>query len=44
MIYFGELTFYPEASFEKFEPDSYDETLGSWLILPKEGASLCRIY
>ena len=33
-LYFGELTFYPASGFEKFEPESYDYLLGSWLQLP----------
>ena len=32
-IYFGELTFYPGSGFEKFNPQKYDELLGSWLEL-----------
>lgn len=35
-LYFGELTFYPGAGFEKFEPEEYDYILGSWLQLPKK--------
>lgn len=34
-IYFGELTFYPAAGFEKFEPEEYDKILGDILELPK---------
>lgn len=33
-LYFGELTFYPSAGFEKFSPESYDYLLGSWIKLP----------
>jgi len=33
-IYFGELTFYPGAGFEEFNPEEYDEILGSWINLP----------
>lgn len=33
-LYFGELTFYPGAGFEKFEPADYDYILGNWLKLP----------
>ena len=33
-IYFGEMTFYTWAGYMKFEPDNWDEILGSWLILP----------
>lgn len=35
-IYFGELTFYPGAGFEEFNPEKYDEILGSWIELPKK--------
>lgn len=34
-IFFGELTFYPSAGFEKFEPEEYDKILGDMLELPK---------
>lgn len=34
-LYFGELTFYPGSGVEEFEPDSWDEELGSWLELPE---------
>ena len=34
-IYFSELTFFPASGFEKFVPEKWDETLGSWLTLPK---------
>lgn len=34
-IYFGEITFYPAAGLEEFNPKKYDEILGSWIILPK---------
>lgn len=34
-IYFSELTFFPASGFEKFEPEEWDYTLGSWLILPQ---------
>ena len=33
-IYFGELTFYHGAGYEKFEPESYDYLFGTWLQLP----------
>lgn len=32
--YFGELTFYPESGYKGFIPDSWDNTIGSWLDLP----------
>lgn len=35
-IFFGEMTFYPGAGFEKFEPEKYDRILGEMLELPKE--------
>lgn len=35
-IYFGELTFYPSAGFEGFNPPEYDKILGDMLELPKE--------
>ena len=34
-IYFGEMTFYHGAGFEKFNPEIYDYLLGSWLDLSK---------
>ena len=34
-IYFSELTFFPASGFEKFVPENWDQTLGSWLTLPK---------
>ncbi len=34
-IYFSELTFFPASGFEKFVPEKWDQTLGSWLTLPK---------
>ena len=34
-IYFGELTFYPGAGLEKFNPFEWDKKIGDWLILPK---------
>lgn len=35
-VYFGELTFFPAAGFEKFEPEEWDKKLGDMLELPKE--------
>jgi hypothetical protein len=32
-VYFGELTFYNESGFGKFEPEIYDAILGSWIQL-----------
>ncbi len=34
-IYFGELTFFDGSGFDKIEPKSFDELLGSWIRLPK---------
>lgn len=33
-IYFGELTFFDGSGFDKIEPKSFDELLGSWIKLP----------
>lgn len=33
-IYFGELTFYHEAGFGKFNPEEWDYKLGGWIELP----------
>lgn len=35
-IYFGEITFFPEAGFGKFVPEKWDKILGNMLELPKE--------
>jgi hypothetical protein len=35
-LYFGEITFFPNAGFEKFEPESYNNILGNWIKLPIE--------
>lgn len=34
-IYFGEMTFYHGAGFDKFTPESFCDEMGSWLELPK---------
>lgn len=34
--YFGEITLYPGAGFEAFEPKEWDKTLGDWIELPKD--------
>lgn len=34
-IYFSELTFYPSAGFESFDPEEYDKILGDMIELPK---------
>ena len=33
-VYFGEITFFPASGMAAFEPESWDETFGSWLELP----------
>lgn len=33
-IYFSELTFFPASGFSQFEPEEWDEILGTWLVLP----------
>lgn len=33
MIFFGEFTFYPGGGFESFNPNRWDEILGSWIDL-----------
>jgi len=33
-IYFGEITFFHGAGYEKFLPESYNRLLGSWIELP----------
>lgn len=38
-VYFSELTFYPASGFEKFVPEQWDDTLGSWLELPSHPAN-----
>lgn len=35
-VYFGELTFYHWGGVVKFEPDSWDQILGDWLVLPRK--------
>ena len=39
-FFFGELTLYPGSGVEEFDPQSWDETLGSWLELPCGGGWL----
>ena len=34
-VYFGEMTFYPGAGFEAFQPTIWDERIGEWLFLNK---------
>ena len=33
-LYFGEITFFPGAGFEKFSPENWDLELGNWINLP----------
>lgn len=35
-IYFGEFTFFHNSGFCSFDPKEWDETLGSWIKLPKK--------
>jgi hypothetical protein len=35
-VYLGELTFYPDAGFSKFDLEGCDEQLGSWITLPSK--------
>lgn len=35
-IYFGEITFFPGSGYEKFSPEKWDYTFGSWIKLPKQ--------
>ena len=35
-MYFGEVTFYPASGFCAFEPDEWDDILGSWIQLPEK--------
>ncbi len=35
-VYFGELTFFPGNGMEKFSPEEWDYTLGSWIQLPEK--------
>lgn len=32
-VYFGEMTFFHGSGYEKFEPEEWDKTLGSWIEL-----------
>lgn len=36
IVYFGELTFFPQSGFGLFTPDEWDCTLGSWITLPTD--------
>lgn len=33
-IYFGEITFFHQGGFAKFNPDEWDDILGGWITLP----------
>lgn len=33
-LFFGEMTFYPNSGFEHFDPEEWEEKLGSWIQLP----------
>ena len=35
-IYFSEFTFFSDAGYARFEPEEWDEKLGSWITLPKK--------
>lgn len=39
-VYFGEITFYPESSFEDFMPNEWDLRLGEWIKMPNGGYRL----
>jgi hypothetical protein len=34
-LYFGEMTFYPNAGYECFDPQDVDYEWGSWIDLPE---------
>lgn len=33
-VYFGEITFYPDSGFGKFDPEEWNYRMGSWLKVP----------
>lgn len=35
-LYFGEMTFFDASGFDDFEPDQWNEIIGSWIILPQK--------
>lgn len=35
-IYFGEITFFPSSGFQAFEPENWDDIMGSWITLPEK--------
>lgn len=42
--YFGEITLYPGAGFEPFEPKAWDATLGEWIELPERNVKLFKYH
>lgn len=34
--YFGEITLYPGGGYEAFQPEEWDYSFGSWIVLPKQ--------
>ena len=41
--YFGEITLYPGAGYEEFEPKEWDYTLGEWMKLPIDEWFACPL-
>lgn len=41
--YFGEITLYPGAGFEPFDPNEWDKRLGEWIELPDKNVKLFNI-
>ena len=39
-VYFGEITFFPSSGLKPFEPDHWDSTLGSWIVLPSKDVKI----
>ncbi len=39
-VYCGELTFFPTSGLGGFSPQSYDELLGSWIMLSGQNANV----
>lgn len=35
-VYFGEMTFFPSSGMKPFDPEDWDEKMGSWITLPKK--------
>lgn len=35
-LYFGELTFFPDAGFVHLDPEEYQKTLGDWIAIPTD--------